>query len=284
LIIFSLLLGVGSVRAERVGFQFTGALQVAGSGNVSIFNISVPKNSPVTGTFAYDTATDLEGVGASQIYHQLISGGYRLNINNGAIQLAASDYTITVADDTGSPASDSFSVDYNYDSVGPPPVTPAKILVNGTEWTGSRAFIKYYLSWDPATFMDSKLTANRPLTPGASALTEFVGSSPNPSPRFFSVTSTSAIVPPIGDYNRDGKVDACDYTEWRKAFGTSASYADGNNDGVVDAADYVIWQKASTPGIGVVLIPEPSGLVMTFTGLVFFARRAIPWLRDVRRR
>jgi hypothetical protein len=132
--------------------------------------------------------------------------------------------------------------------------------------------------------MDSKLTADRPLTPAASSVSEFVGSSPIPTPRFFSVTSTSAIVPLVGDYNRDGKVDACDYTEWRSAFGNSASYADGNNDGVVDAADYVFWRRYAMAGLGVALVPEPSGLVMTIAALVFFAWRATPCLHDEHRR
>jgi hypothetical protein len=275
LVITGLFLCVGAVRAERVGYSFQGNLQVLGTGNVSLFNISVPKTSPVTGTFSYDTATQVIGAGATQTYPQLISGGFTLNINNGAIKLVASDYTITVADDSGSPASDSFSVDYNYDSAALPPIAPEKLLVNGAQWTGSRAFIKYFLSWDPSTFMDSALTAGRPLTPSP-GVTAFVGS--NGTPRFFSVTSTSAIEPPSGDFNDDGQVNSFDYTEWRKSF------ADGNNDGVVDAADYVIWRKASAPGIGVVLIPEPSGLVMTFSGLIFFAWRAVPWIRDERRR
>jgi hypothetical protein len=47
-----------------------------------------------------------------------------------------------------------------------------------------------------------------------------------------------------GDYNRDGIVNANDYSTWRKYVGsTSDARADGNNDGLVDAADYVIWRK-----------------------------------------
>lgn len=286
LIILGLFLPFGDLRAERVGFQFTGALTVAGSGNVTLFGISVPKNAPVTGAFSYDTATEVMGTGATQTYNQSIFGGYTLNINNGAILLSASDYTITVADDNGSPPSDSFSVDYNYDSTAAPPITPEKILVNGTQWTGTRAFIKYFLSWDSSTFMDSELTADRPLTPATPSVIAFVGSST--SPKFFSVTSTLAIVPPIGDYNRDGKLDGSDYTEWRKAFGESQPaflYADGSNNGEVDAADYVVWRKRSALGNGFALpLPEPSCLVMGVIGLVILVWRAMPWQSDERRR
>jgi hypothetical protein len=254
-------------RAERVGFRFNGALQVPGSGTVSIFGINVPRNAPIVGTFAYDTATDVAGVGAAQVYPQLISSGFTLDISNGAIKLAASDYAITVADDNGSPTSDSFSVDYNYDSVGTPPVTPAKLLVNGVEWTGTKAFIKYYLSWDPATFDDSKLTADRPLRSDAAALSDFVGSSPNITPRFFSISLTESIVPPAGDYNFGGAVDLGDYVEWRHYFGTAASFADGNMNGVVDAADYVIWRNSTVSPADIPSIPEPSSVFLAFTWL-----------------
>ncbi|MEN0109607.1 MAG: hypothetical protein AAF805_02680 [Planctomycetota bacterium] len=47
-----------------------------------------------------------------------------------------------------------------------------------------------------------------------------------------------------GDYDRDGDVDADDYTVWSMAFGETGVGlgADGNGDGVVDAADYVVWR------------------------------------------
>lgn len=288
LVLFALIvvsLACSISRAERVGYSFTGAFQGSGTQTYSLFGITVPRNSPVSGTFSYDTTTP--GVDAApgvRTFHQFISGGYSLNINSGDIQLAASDYIITVANDYGSPASDLFSVDYNYDSANG--VTPERIMVNGTEWAGARAFIKVALSWDPATFPEPdepKLTADRPatLSPGVSA---FVGSTG--TPRLFSVTSISAIVPPVGDFNCDDKLDTNDYVEWRKVFGETESQflcADANNDAIVDAADYVVWRKASAAGTGFAPVPEPSGLMMIVTGLVL-VWRAMPWQRDGRQR
>src|SRR5262249_45452443 len=48
----------------------------------------------------------------------------------------------------------------------------------------------------------------------------------------------------IGDYNRDGSVDAADYILWRKASGQTGAglAADGNHDGNVDASDYGMWR------------------------------------------
>jgi hypothetical protein len=284
-IILELPIGVNNVHAERVGFQFSGVLQVAGTGNIALFGISVPRNSPVSGTFAYDTAAEgLELDANSEAYGETICGGYTLNINNGQIQLTASDYTVTVSNNSGSPESDFFGVDYNYDSTALPPVIPDKILVNGVPWTGSRAFIKTSLSWDSAAITNRELTNNLPLIPGSLATAFFGGSA---TPRFFSLTSISNIVPPAGDYNRDGKLDACDYMEWRKVFGETQPqflYADGNTSNEVDAADYVVWRNdLVSAGLGVA-VPEPSGLSMVAAGILSLIGSTVSWTNGERRR
>ncbi|MCA9188306.1 MAG: hypothetical protein KDA99_21910, partial [Planctomycetales bacterium] len=47
----------------------------------------------------------------------------------------------------------------------------------------------------------------------------------------------------LGDYNKNGVVDAADYTVWKDNFGSTSSLdADGNGNGTVDAADYTIWK------------------------------------------
>jgi hypothetical protein len=49
----------------------------------------------------------------------------------------------------------------------------------------------------------------------------------------------------IGDYNRDGKITAADYTTWRNSLGdTVEAYmgADGNGDTVIGIADYLLWK------------------------------------------
>ena len=56
-----------------------------------------------------------------------------------------------------------------------------------------------------------------------------------------------------GDYNRDGVVDANDYSVWQNSFGQTGAglAADGNLNGIVDAADYTIWRdRASFSGAG----------------------------------
>ena len=60
------------------------------------------------------------------------------------------------------------------------------------------------------------------------------------------------VLPLAGDYNRDGVVDAADYTTWRNTLGTLvANYnaADGDGDGRVDDGDYAVW-KANFGALG----------------------------------
>jgi probable HAF family extracellular repeat protein len=79
-----------------------------------------------------------------------------------------------------------------------------------------------------------------------------------------------------GDYNRNGVVDAADYTVWRDTLGRSvARYtgADGNGDGYVDNWDYGAWKDnfgaTANSGLGATQsagadagVPEPASLAL----------------------
>ena len=59
-----------------------------------------------------------------------------------------------------------------------------------------------------------------------------------------------------GDFNRDGKVNAADYSFWKSANGTTVPLytgADANGDTKVDAKDLAIWTAA---------VPEPTSAVL----------------------
>ncbi|HEY4233673.1 MAG TPA: glycosyl hydrolase 53 family protein [Lacipirellulaceae bacterium] len=75
----------------------------------------------------------------------------------------------------------------------------------------------------------------------------------------------------VGDYNRDGVVDAADFTVWRDTLGSTTNLlANGDNtgasQGVIDQADYNYWLAhfagvASSSGAGAASttsVPEPS--------------------------
>jgi glucose/arabinose dehydrogenase len=82
--------------------------------------------------------------------------------------------------------------------------------------------------------------------------------------------TTNATLP--GDYNRDGTVNAADYTVWRDTLGqhvTAHTGADGDGSGVIDAGDYTVWTTNfgtsvhTTPGAGSA-VPEPSAALLFF--------------------
>ncbi len=258
---------------ERVGYRFEGALiQIGAAGTYSLYGTAVPKTSPIKGTFAYDTTSEgTETESGVKVFPQTIAGGYTLEINNGALKLAASEYKVTVANDfVRTPeAVDIFSVDFD-SRVSP---TPMAMVVNGTPWAGATAFIKTELNWPSSTFVDPGeplLTADRPSTTdfGQSA---FVGSSG--SARLMNIMSVTPITPSAADYNVDGVVNNYDFTEWTRAFGGSSAellFADGNEDLTVDAADYSVWRDAMGGASAAVAVPEPAGwmILLSISGML----------------
>lgn len=78
----------------------------------------------------------------------------------------------------------------------------------------------------------------------------------------------TAVHPLAGDFNRDGSVDAADYTTWRDSLGKFvANYhaADGNGNGLIDAADFEVWRNnfAQLAGAAAVAaIPEPASIAL----------------------
>ena len=70
--------------------------------------------------------------------------------------------------------------------------------------------------------------------------------------------------PVAGDYNRDGVVDAADYTLWRDTEGDNVAPgegADGDGDGVITQADYVFWADRYGTASSFV-VPEPATVAL----------------------
>ena len=79
------------------------------------------------------------------------------------------------------------------------------------------------------------------------------------------VSVVSTALP--GDYNRNGIVDAADYTLWRDTLGSTTNLAaDGNGNGQVDQADFNIWKNNfgnhAGSGAGAEPVPEPPTVLL----------------------
>jgi hypothetical protein len=99
---------------------------------------------------------------------------------------------------------------------------------------------------------------------------------------FFALDFSVALLVPPGDFNRDGRVDAADYTIWRDTQGQSgvglAADVTGDDlqgipDGLVDESDYALWianfGRSVTGGsqLGAPL-PEPHTMALAVVALL----------------
>lgn len=107
-------------------------------------------------------------------------------------------------------------------------------------------------------------------------------STPNTGVVVYEAAPPLVTVP--GDYNRNGTVDAADYTIWRDHLNSNFQLDNegGISPGVVDAADYNFWKSrfGLTSGggsqFGAVAVPEPAALsaalLAAAVGLIVFRR------------
>jgi hypothetical protein len=76
-----------------------------------------------------------------------------------------------------------------------------------------------------------------------------------------------------GDLNADGLIDTADAATFAQFYGVTGSLAaDANRDGVVNAADYTVWRDAmeASPSFAV---PEPAGVLLGWLAMAPALRR-----------
>jgi hypothetical protein len=110
---------------------------------------------------------------------------------------------------------------------------------------------------------------------------------PNPGQYYARITGADANVQLyqlelsaslLGDYNRNGAVDAADYALWKKSVNQTGPNlaADGNGNNVVDGGDLTVWRSnfgnlaagGGGSGLGDAAIPEPAGVVILIEAAV----------------
>ncbi len=268
-----------AARAERVGYRFYGNMVpplLSNENNTlpdtyTIFNVVVPTNAPITGTFSYDTTSQGSGVVNNSVtFTQGIQGGLTFDIlgpgNIPLLHVVASQSAVTATNDYV-PKDTPSAIDALEVDLIPPPVP---FLANNASISRKSSVIAVPFNWAPDTFAGPDqpyLWSDLPKISYASIGT--IGSFP--SLGSFQLTSLEKIQPPTGDYNVDSVVSANDYAEWRNAFGDSDAphaYADGNHNGVVDGADYVVWRhNLSLSSANATSVPEPSLVLLALVAL-----------------
>ncbi len=87
----------------------------------------------------------------------------------------------------------------------------------------------------------------------------------------------------FGDLNLDGAVNGADYTLWLNSFGGPPALAvDANENEAIDAADYTVWRDRlffATEAAVPAAVPEPATIAIILVLLVFIACRAVAPLR-----
>jgi hypothetical protein len=80
-----------------------------------------------------------------------------------------------------------------------------------------------------------------------------------------------------GDYTRDGRVDAADYTVWRDTLGAGVAVAGAGADGdlsrAIDGPDYGVWRENyGSVAARSTTIPEPAGFLLAVVAVLLPAR------------
>lgn len=82
----------------------------------------------------------------------------------------------------------------------------------------------------------------------------------------------------LGDFNRDGTVDAADFTTWRDTLGSQVAAgfgADGDGNGIVELPDLDVWKANFGATLPVAAtVPEPEAAVLAILFALVFACRS----------
>ena len=97
------------------------------------------------------------------------------------------------------------------------------------------------------------------------------------SPQIDFITSQveNVVVAPTGDFDGDSDGDGTDYLTWQRGFGEGTWLFEGDADGsrVIDEGDLLLWQSQHGELSSLVVVPEPSSIVIMLSATAVCSRR-----------
>jgi hypothetical protein len=199
-----------------------------------------------------------------------------LNNNGGTVKPGSSTGTLTVDTTFSQSASGTLAIELAGTSAG----EFDQLVVGGAATLDGQVSVTLLNGFEPNQGEVFTVVMADSITDNGIAL---AGGGPSP---FYLITGSSELLLAVGvqgDYNRDGTVNAADYTTWRNSLDQNVAKgtgADGDGSGTITRADYDIWKShygetfsgfASGSGSLVASVPEPSSFVLLLIGGLFAA-------------
>ena len=149
------------------------------------------------------------------------------------------------------------------------------LAVTGTATVDGTLLVSLIDDFIPSAGQQFTVLTSAGLTAGGLTLTGSASDSFNLTVNGSDVILQSLGSLVAGDYNRNGVVDAADYTLWRDTFGqsvTTGTGADGVADGAITELDYEFWKgrfgtAATGSGAGQA-VPEPTSIILLVLSVI----------------
>jgi hypothetical protein len=252
--------------ATEVGFSFSGTVSFV-SPFAPPYGLIVPIGAPVNGRFMYDTDSSPMPVSPDEVrYRQQELNGFFVSFGDRDVLVRADDYIVSVGNNLPQVGgADVVVVQFRSDDSA----IDGPLIVNGVPQPSG--LLSITMTFAPDAFSSPSLPVTLP-TDFASQFNSFSGPIISNAGLLFSVETVNEFQ--TGDYDFDSDVDSADYESWKADFGATVElFADGNRNGIVDASDYTLWRNRvidlETDASVDQIVPELCSVELCIAGVFF---------------